>query len=155
MLVLLFLNGCDKGLEPNKIPPPPPYGFKGVVYFQNWPPSDSVKELRVVAFQNYPPGNIATEYIARRLRFSDDLKTLYGNNSIPYIVILNPMNVDSIPYVAIGQRFGDNLLQDWKLVGVYFSPDDSTRKGTVKALQDSIVRGINIFVDFHNLPPQP
>ncbi|MDI6766583.1 MAG: hypothetical protein QME52_07150 [Bacteroidota bacterium] len=155
LIFFLFAWGCDQGLEPPQEPPPPSYGFEGVIYFQNWFPIDSIKSLRVVAFQNYPPGDIAVEYFENRLRFSDDLISSHGADSIPYTVILNPMYVDSIPYIAVGQQFGENQFQDWRMVGIYYSIGDSSRPGTVKVFPDSIVSGINIYVDFNNPPPQP
>lgn len=155
LIFCLFAWECDSGLSPPQIPPSPSYGFKGTVYFQNWPPDTTIKDLRVVAFQNYPPVSIASEFFAGRLRFSDDMVLSYGDDSIPYTVTLNPMNIDSIPYVAVGQRFGENQLQDWKMVGIYYSIDDSSLPGTVKVFSDSFVTGIDIYVDFNNPPPQP
>ncbi len=155
LLFCLLALECDSGLAPPQIPPSPPYGFKGTVYFQNWLPKDSIKDLRVVAFQNYPPGDIAAEYFGNRLRFSDELISSYGANSIPYTIILNPMDVDSIPYIAVGKRFGDNQLKDWGMVGVYYAIGNSSRPGTVKVFPDSIVSGIDIYVDFNYPPTQP
>lgn len=158
-LLFIFISclshwGCDKGLAPIQTQPPP-YGFKGVVYFKNWPPADIIVKLYVVAFRNYPPGDIFNEYQNGNLRFSNDLVPSYGLDSIQYEVDLNPMHVDSIPFVAVGQQYGQNIQQDWRLVGFYHLINDSTKPATVRVFPDSIVEGINIKVDFNNLPQFP
>lgn len=63
VLVIIFVHlKCDHGLSPSdatKIT-----GISGVMtYEDNWPPSDSLIELRLVAFKKFPPQNVIVEVL--------------------------------------------------------------------------------------------
>ena len=49
----LFLAGCDHGLAPPS--ENQRTAISGTITYQNWPPADSLKDLRLVAFKEYPP----------------------------------------------------------------------------------------------------
>jgi hypothetical protein len=154
LLVCLSIIGCDKGIAPVEvIPVTEAHGLKGTIYFTNWPPSDSIVDLRLVAFLHYPPQDIYTEVIQGMAKYTDKLPTAV--DSFSYRLILNPLPADTIRCVAIGMQFGPNIQTDWKLVGLYYKQGDSSLPGRIFVPADSLVPNINISVDFHKLPPQP
>ncbi|MBI4549247.1 MAG: hypothetical protein HY707_14795 [Ignavibacteriae bacterium] len=151
----LSLWGCDKGLAPDETSVQQRlYGFRGVIYFKNWPPTDSVLDLRVVAFKNYPPPDIVNEVLQGRARFTETLQP-HGADSISYTLVINPLPPGIFPYVVVGQRFGSDIMRDWRAVGIYYAEGDTTQPGSVNVLPDSILQGINIYVDFRKSLPQP
>lgn len=152
--LIFFIEGCDEGISPEEAPlVAEAHGIKGTLYFTNWPPVDSVIDLRLVAFLNYPPVDIISEVLQGRAKYSDKLP--YGVDSINFTLILNPLPADTIRCIAVGQQFGNNIQEDWRLVGVYYTPGDSILPGRVFIPPDSIVVDINIKVDYTKLPPQP
>jgi len=150
-----MLSGCDDGLAPKTILAPQSiYGIRGTIYFKNWPPSDSIVDLRLAALKNPPSSNIFNDVIQGRVRFSGTL-TPYGADSISYELLLAPLSYGTFSYIGVAQQFGQNIRQDWRVVGVYYAFGDTTQPGTVNVPADSIVDGINLTVDFQHLPPQP
>lgn len=144
-------SGCDQGLAPE---PPPQYGIAGNIYFKNWPPPDSVLDLRLVAFKNYPSGDIVSEVLQGKARFTSTLGP-YGADTISYLLLLSPLPPGIYEYIAVAQQFGSNLFRDWRPVGVYRNnTGDMTRPGSLFVPANQIVQGIDIKVDFRN-PPQP
>jgi hypothetical protein len=146
---------CDHGLEPAE--ENERTAISGTITYQNWPPADSLKDLRLVVFKQYPP--------------TDILMTVLSGQAVVYPPIGSsglPMNVDSydytmdIPagvyeYTAVAQQYGDSIETDWRAVGQY----DTTGTGldtiptTLNVIENQILGNINITVDFHNLPYQP
>jgi hypothetical protein len=153
--LMALLAGCDKGIAPESTGTagPPPYGVSGTVYFQHWPPVDSVIDLRVVAFTTYPPGDIVSEVLSGRAKYTNTLP--YGVDSVTYSIDLTPIQPGSIPFIAVGQQYGQNIQQDWRLVGEYYTDGDTSQPGSIYVPVDSIVPGVNIFVDFNNPPHLP
>jgi hypothetical protein len=145
---------CDEGLAPASISQPPPYGIRGTIYFRHWPPSDSIKDLRLAALKNYPVSDIIAEVLQGRARYTDQLQP-YGADSLDYTLTLSPLSTGLFPYIAVAMQFGPNIQHDWRVVGVYYANGDTTVPGSVVVPPDSIVPGINIHVDFLNPPPQP
>lgn len=152
-----LLMGCDKGLDPGpeQGPEQKPYGFSGTIYFQNWPPQDSVRDLRVVAFLHYPPENIIRDVRQGKAKYTESLVSAYGNTSVTYTLLLSPLPPGRYEYIVVAQQFGPSLLNDWRAVGVYYANNDTTQPGVVNVPNNVIVQGININVDFNHLPPQP
>ncbi len=158
-LHLLFLSsGCDTGLSPLN----EPSGFRGVIRFKNWPPADSVRELRIVAFESFPSdsaGIIATLLSGRaavyppldkRLpRFVDSLEyeftTKQGLN----------LQLKNYEYVIVALQYGPNVLTDWRPAAVYATMLGAFDPAPVRVLLHRIAPNINIQVDFRNLPPRP
>ena len=88
--LIFFIEGCDEGISPEEAPlVAEAHGIKGTLYFTNWPPVDSVIDLRLVAFLNYPPVDIISEVLQGRAKYSDKLP--YGVDSILYLLI--PLDV--------------------------------------------------------------
>ena len=152
---LLFLMGCDHGLEP-----PKEYlrtAIRGVITYNNWPPVDSLRDLRLVAFKDYPPTDIFNEVTSRQAIV---FPPLLGGGL--------PVNVDNFTYtmdlpagnyayLVVAQQYGINITADWRAVGQY----DTTGTGldsiptAITVSENQILDSINIKVDFHNLPYQP
>jgi len=63
-LFCIFWLSCDQGLAPDENVPEIT-GIEGTILFQNWPPPDSLYDLRLVAFKNFPPENIFVEIITQ------------------------------------------------------------------------------------------
>jgi len=145
-----WLTGCNQGVGPE---PLPQYGISGVVKFRNWPPRDSVVDLRLVAFKNFSSQNIIAQLLAGEARFTDSLKP-YGAASIHYTLLLSPLQPGNLSYIAVAQRFGASLFADWRAVGVFYRSGDTTHPGSVFVPANAVVPGINIDVDFSNPPPQ-
>ena len=153
-LCTLVPCGCDQGLAPEPAAPSTHvYGIRGVITFKNWPPADSVRDLRLAVLQNYPVENLVNEVLLGRARFTDRLP--YGLDSIAYTLTLTPLPPGRFPLVGVAQQYGPNQLSDWRVVGVFFANGDTTRPGAIDVPPDSIVSGIDVHVDFQHLPPQP
>jgi hypothetical protein len=156
--LLLLLSGCNEELGPLN----EPSGLSGVVRFKNWPPADSVRDMRLIVFERVPRDSAGI------------LLTLLAGGAAVYPVLGQPfpMFVDSLryefttksgtnlqlknyEYVAIVQQFGQNILTDWTPVGIYTTSHDSVVPAPVRVLLHRIVQNIDIDVDFHNPPPKP
>jgi len=154
--LLLLLFGCDQGLAPP--PPELPTGIRGtVVFVSDWPPPDSVRELRVVAFQRFPfedSAGIIAEVLAGRAFFSDTLSRFV--DSATYEVLLEAPFPDTLRYVAVAWRYGPNLFSDWWVAAVYGSvKQDTVVPWKIPVVPQTVVESVDMRVDFRHLPPQP
>jgi hypothetical protein len=154
MLLLIYLaNSCDHGLAP----PEARTGISGVIRYHNWPPADSLVDLRLIVFNNYPPGDIFFEITSGRAVVYPPL----GPESLPFYADSTEYYVDlatgNYEYVVVAQQYADNLTSDWWAVGQY----DTTGTGrdsiptAIEVIENSILNNIDINVDFNNKPPQP
>lgn len=150
VLVLLVSGaGCGDGLSPEM----GLVGFEGVVTVASaFPPADSVLTLRVVAARSYPPKDILSEYLAGRLIFSDALA--YNARTQSYSILQSDLT-GVFEYVCIAQQYGPNPFSQWRVVGVYSLSGDKTRHSPIDLGSGRYLRGIDITVDFYDLPPQP
>jgi hypothetical protein len=128
------------------------YGISGTIYFKNWPPSDSVVDLRVVSFKDTLSSDILNQVLQGKAGYSGTLQP-YGADSISYTLVLSPIPPGPFSYTAVAQRFGPNINTDWRAVGTYSDGPDSTHPGSITVPTEGILSGINIHVDFHHLPP--
>ncbi|MBP9211291.1 MAG: hypothetical protein KBF97_00755 [Bacteroidetes bacterium] len=156
LLVMLFsLSACDKGLDPNTVSEP---GFGGTItYADVFPPSDSLRDLRLVAVPYYPIDTLFQPLILKVIDgvipFSADLRASAGpGQSVPYSMFLKPK---TYYYVAVVQQFGIDPFSHWKVVGVYTSSPTDTIPKVLNVADGTFVPNINISVDFYHLPPQP
>jgi len=157
-VLLLIVPSCDTGLSPLN----EPSGFRGVVRFRNWPPPDSVRELRIVAFETIPTdstsifaallnGTAAVYPVLERQlpRFVDSIEyeftTKTGIN----------LKVSNYQYVILAWQYGPNIFTDWQPAGVYDAQRNSFEPAAVRVLLHRIIPNININVDFHNHPQWP
>lgn len=150
---------CDHGIDPGEpednSTPTNPTGIEGKIYYQNWPPLDSLYNLKLVVFKNYPPGDIVGE--------------VTGGSAIAYPEVLDenlPYNVDSTnytlelssgiyEYIAVAQQYGPYLFLDWRAVGQYDTTLQDSIPTAITVIDDSMLSKINIYVDFDSLPGQP
>ena len=156
--LFFFSGGCDSEIGPLH----GASGFSGLIRFRNWPPADSVRDMRLVAFESYPSdsaGILATllaghgaVYPAIGTRFPSfvdslqyEFTTASGTN----------LQVKNYEYVIVAQQFGPNVLADWQPVGVYTVFPGSFIPAPIRVILHHISPGIDIQVDFHNLPPKP
>jgi len=155
LLSLFQYPACDQGLSPESAAKlGPAYGISGTIYFTNWPPTDSVVDLRVVSFKNFPSQDILDEVLQGRARYTETLQP-YGADSIHYKLVLSPIPPGAFAYTVVAQRFGPNVRADWKAVGEYYANGDTSRPGPIIVPADSILPGIDIRVDFRRPPRGP
>ncbi len=153
-VLALSLLSCEEGLSPaSSTTAGHTYGISGVIHFRHWPPPDSIRDLRLAALQNYPVASIPNEVLNGRARYSNSLP--WGVDSLRYTLTLAPLPPGTIPFVGVAQQYGPNVQQDWRVVGEYYAGGDTSHPGSVVVPNDSIVSGIDIFVDFLHPPPQP
>ncbi len=157
-VVLLVVAHCDKGLTP-----PEDQGITGIsgtIFFSNWPPPDSLFDLRLVAFKNFPPENILVEILNGNAYVFPSIETdsavvrkmlPFYADQVDYLFELPP---GTYGYLAVAHQYGPNLLTDWQAVGQYDTDADSLPSPVV-VREGEILRLIPITVDFHNLPIQP
>ena len=161
-LVLLLTAGCDDGLAP--FDESQPSGFSGLIRFRNWPPPDSVQELRVVAFFEIPSDSAGLFNVL--LAGGAAVYPAVGTKGLAQYVDSLPYtftNIESSPslqvaeykYIVIAQKYGSNIFADWKPAGVYTIKPGTFEPATLRVLYHRIIPGINIDVDFHNPPPKP
>lgn len=124
-------------------------GIEGIINFRNWPAESTLVDLRLVAFKNYPPGDIVSEVMLGNAQFTESLKP-YFSDSLAYMLLLNGMPWNVIQYIVVAQQYGPNIQADWKMVGVYYSPGDTSKPGSVALSPSGVNGGINITVDFLN-----
>ncbi|MDX1641609.1 MAG: hypothetical protein R3220_07915 [Balneolaceae bacterium] len=141
---LVWIGGCEGGLEPPMEETNPTGVITGIVtYSGEWPSADSLKDLRFVPLKTKP--QTAQDIIA------EFTKNPVFSNQLDYFAEQDTFLVENVPngtyvYNAIAQRYGNQLFSDWRPVGVYQEND-----GIIIVDGDSTF--INIHVDFDNLPP--
>jgi hypothetical protein len=152
--ILCFIH-CDKGLSPPDTPQEKS-GISGTVYFQNWPPLDSLFDIRVVIFQEYPPQNIVGEIISGRAflypSLNDTFRIPFNIDSLFYAIELEPATYE---YLVVAHQFGTDLYNDWQVVGQYDNTPQDSLPTTIHLDEGQLLTDLNIWVDFDNLPPQP
>jgi hypothetical protein len=152
---LFHYQACDQGLSPESAAMRGPvYGISGTIYFTNWPPSDSVLDLRVVSFKNFPSQDIIDEVLQGRAGYTETIQP-YGADSLHYTLLLSPIPPGAFTYTVVAQRFGPNIRADWKAVGEYYANGDTSRPGTIIVPADSVLPGADIRVDFRKPPRGP
>ena len=146
--------GCTHGLEPL----PLQSGFGGTVRFISaWPPADSVVDLRVVAFYKYPPSNIFGEVINGQAKvypaIGPGTSLKLPLDSVAYTFTLD--SASTFQYVVVALQYGSNITTDWKVVGAYGYSHGAGSPKSVIVPDNSFINGIDIDVDFKNVPPTP
>jgi len=151
-LIILFFSGCDKGISPEE-----QTGFSGAITFLGeWP--DSVARTHLVVFKD--PLNSINDFNAFNLRYVS-LEIPYGTRTYQYNSADSayvPINAGVYSYVAVAQSKTPALSlerKDWVVVGLYYAGNDITKPGVLVIPENTMVRNINIIVDFNNPPPQP
>lgn len=151
-LLLIFSIACDEGLQPS--PPIAKSYLSGLItYIQGkdkWPPADSVIDIRVVAFKNYPPKNILEEITKGEAFFTNSLPFFVDTSSFFLEIPKPPI---TLKYIVVAQQYASLL--DWRVVGVWTLSGDYTKPSSIDVEPGASYPGLNINVDFENLPPQP
>jgi len=155
-LIGMLLWSCNKGLSPELAQPAGEItGIEGTIYYQNWPPPDSLFDLRLVVFQHYPPGNILLELLGQQAFAYPPITDSLG---LPLYVDSTHFQMELPPgvyrYVVVAWRFGPTLYQDWAAAG-HLDVDRDLIPDSIAVLPGQLVRGIKILVDFKNRPPSP
>jgi hypothetical protein len=150
-MILILLYSCDEGLAP----PPPviPAIISGRIVYKKgipWPPSDSVKDIRLAVFKTYPPANIIEELTNGNAYFSESLPLFVDSADFKLIIPKPPV---LIKYIVAAQQYGS--LFEWKAIGVWTLTGDAEKPSELMIQQGDSIPDIRINVDFQNLPPQP
>ena len=156
--LLAAAPGCNEELGPVDSPS----GFGGTIRFRHWPPADSLHDMRIVAFVSFPSDSAGI------------LPTLLAGGGAVYPAIGTkfPTMIDSLvyefttasgtnlqvgpyAYVIVAQQYGPNVLADWRPVGVYTATPGSFVPAALRVNLHHVQPGVDIDVDFANLPPKP
>jgi hypothetical protein len=160
----IVFQACDEGLGPlNEAA-----GFKGVISYKNWPPPDSMLELRLVAFTEYPADSsgILTALLSGRAvvyppvtegveRSGITLGKFRDSVHYDFSMKGTTLQLGTYNYVVLAWRYGPNFLADWRPAGVYTTTPNSFDPAPVRVLLHKVTPDIDIDVDFRNLPPKP
>lgn len=161
IILCLLLAACDGGLAP---PPPLELGFSGTVYFTpgSWPPSDSLISLLIFASQVYP---LDSAKVYSGLFGSPSTIFAYPSlsGSLPFYVdslsYSFPLRSGTYKYVGVIQQTNSDLaghgIRVFRVVGFYKDSINLSQPGVVVVNDSAQVKGVNIDIDFRNLPPQP
>lgn len=142
----ILLISCDGGLKPI-----PPTILKGKIYYSpkdEWPPEDSLKDLRLVALKNFPPENIITEIISGNAYYTETLPYFVDSTIFEIEIKDAPVN---LKYIGVAQNFGE--LIDWRVLGVYSLKNNNEHSEIF--IEKNSINDIIINVDFNNIPEQP
>jgi len=151
---LFFLLSCQEGLDPTMNKSVESFVKGNVLVIsgrESWPSADSILELRVVGFKKFPPTDIIGEILSGEAYFTDTLPRFI--DTIPYVLKIDKPPVD-LSYLVCAYRYG--TIMEWRVAGVY--SDDTTYERTPKKLfvpSGKTISGVDIKVDFRNLPKQP
>ena len=150
--IVIWFNSCDHGLAPAEVEVPVSRsGITGQITYTNWP--DSVINLKIIVFKEFPPENILVEIQSgNAIVYPPELEISLPKyvDSTAYSLLLEP---GEYGYVVIAEQFGG--LFDWRAVGQHDTTALDSLPTSVTVLPDSFLNGINIDVDFNNLPIQP
>jgi len=156
-LLFLFLSviavSCDHGLKPPEVEINKT-GLSGTIYYSNWPPADSIVLLKIVFFKTFPPSNILQEVLSNNAKtypVALDESLPINENSTYYEIELG---AETYEYIVVAQQFGPDYLTDWRAVGQYNSVPGDSLPSPVSIIQDSLLRNIDIYVDFNDPPVQ-
>jgi len=151
---LIWLLGCNQGLSPEAAGPSIS-GISGTLYFKNWPPVDSLFDLRLVVFKTFPPENILEAVVNQEAFAYPPITQKEGLPlnvpKIDYVMELPPGRYE---YIVVAWQYGPNVFSDWRAAGHYGS-DNNPNPTTVDIQEGKLLNNIDIYVDFKNPPPSP
>jgi hypothetical protein len=159
IMLLCLIGGCDKGIEPLEAPPTTPTGFSGKVTFTGtWPVG--IQRTHLIVFRD--PINSMSDFSINNLAFVVDPieynSTEFTYNSETANLLSLTLTAGTYKYIVVAQSNTPTLSlnrNDWTVVGIYYNNGDTSKPGEMVIKQGEITSGININVDFNNLPPQP
>ena len=160
ILLIIFLSlwflKCDQGLSPEQeniqIT-----GVSGTVYFQNWPPADSLFDIRLVLFPVFPADStIMDDIIAGRAivypGLSDDNRLPLNVDSLNYQIQLE---AGAYEYFAVAHQYGSNVFSDWQVVGHYDTTGQDLLPTAIYIEEGKLLEDITIFADFDSVLFRP
>ncbi len=154
-VVFLISVNCDRGLAPSE-PQAKKTSISGTVYFQNWPPPDSIFDLRLLLFLDYPLTDIKSEFLSGRVVIypapADSARLPFYVDSLNYRIVLNP---GTYKYFTVAQQYGPIYLQDWQVVGNYDTSAVDTGPTPVVVAEGQQLENINILADFDSVLFRP
>ncbi len=143
VFTVLFITGCDRGLEPPHEEISPVGSIAGTVHYSGeWPPPSQLNDLRFIPFETAPQNTAEIIADFNNLKYSDRLR--YNVESDTFLV--DDLENGVYQYNTVVQQYGG--IFEWRPVGVY---DDNNG---VIIIEGETVH-ITIDVDFDNLPPFP
>jgi hypothetical protein len=155
ILAALIVITCDQGLSPEE-ELDQMSTVSGTVYFQHWPPLDSLYDYRLVLFPTYPGSDIISEIISGRAVLYPELA---DPNRLPfYVDSLNyqiKLNAGLYEYFAVAHQYGDSLFHDWQVVGHYDTTLQDLLPTAIEVEAGQLLKGINIFADFDSVLLRP
>ncbi|MBZ0243968.1 MAG: hypothetical protein K8F24_12175, partial [Bacteroidales bacterium] len=111
----IIFVGCNEGLAPPELSEKTT--VKGIVFYKdgeaNWPPADSIKDLRVAAFKDYPPKDIINEILSGNAYFTAESLPINASSSTFSLDIYDAPT--EINYVAVAQNYGG--IMEWRALG--------------------------------------
>jgi hypothetical protein len=153
--MLVSIYSCDHGLKPIEPDQIEKTGISGTIYYTNWPPADSLFDLRLVVFKIYPPENIIDELSAGRAYVYPAI----GEESLPFFVdsmsYIMELNPGYYEYITIAQQYGPNVFTDWLAAGQYDTLFSEEVPTPITVNSGELLEDLNIWVNFDSLPPQP
>ena len=155
-LLAVFVS-CDKGLSPDLAEEKA--GFGGTVNFSGeWNPD--IIQTHVVVFRE--PLLTIDDFNVFNLSFVSGTITNgtvnYNYSTNDEDALISTIEPGTISYIAVAQSLRDTITlnrEDWIVVGLYYSDNDSSVPGTLTLKEGVFINGVNINCDFSNLPPQP
>ncbi len=157
-ILLLLALSCNEELGPSN----EPSGFSGVLYFANWPSPDSVREMRLIVFDTVPTDSaqILTSLLAGQAAIWPPAGEQFPmfRDSVHYEFTTKRgtnLQVKNYQYVAVVFQYGPSVLTDWAIGGVYTVPGTAFTPAPLRVLLHRVQPNVDIYVDFHNLPPRP
>ncbi len=142
VILLVFLAGCDKGLEPTSDIEPEGNLIVNITYEGDWPPPEAFLEYRFVGFDFFPEEVTDILFNLENLIISEE-RPLHGVES--ETIVFENISNRTIIYSALAWQHGPNIFEDWQAAG-------ETRE--VYTIEGNTVE-IDLHVDFDNLPPFP
>lgn len=157
-LAVVFF-GCNEGIqappENSVVATPGLSGFAGTITYKNWPPADSLIDLRIVAFKNFPPKDIVSEVLSGQAIIYPAL----GGPNLPFNVDTThyfvPAPGGQYQYVVVAQQYGPLVTVNWRAVGQYDLDANLAVPSLIQVPADDTLMHVDIDVDFKHLPPQP
>jgi len=150
-ILLLHLYACDHGIGPKE----KQTGISGTIYYKNWPPVVQIVNLKLIVFKDFPPESIISEVLSgKAIVYPEDLPTSLpvSVDSTKFLIEIDPGTYD---YIVIAQQYGFDVYSNWRAVGQYdMTPADSLPT-VINVIQDELLQGLNVYVDFDSLPIQP
>ena len=151
------LLSCDKGLSPVTVQPPGT-GIGGTIhYVSSWPPRDSIYELWVAAIPKLPEdsseNSFVQDYFNGTIKLSDTLSRFDDSGSVRAFKIVG-MSPQTYDYVGVIQQYGPSYT-DLRVIGIYGYSTTHPFPSPVTVTEGASTDGLEIVVDFKNIPPQP